>query len=77
MRDGHAPLTVEERMKAMAESGPAAVVTDCKSLYDSVNGSESSCVGLSDKRAAIEVLAAKQALATNGIGVRWVHSHAQ
>eukprot|EP00969_Alexandrium_andersonii_P045890 2013621-Alexandrium_andersonii.AAC.1 len=25
----------------------------------------------------IEVLAAKQALATNGIGVRWVHSHAQ
>jgi hypothetical protein len=53
------------------------LVTDCKSLYDAVTGSESRALGLSDKRAAIECMAFKEGLDAMNAVLRWVHSHAQ
>ena len=62
----------------MIRTGPESVlVTDCKSLYDAVTGSESSALGLSDKRAAIECMAFKQGITECDAVLRWVHSHAQ
>ena len=64
----------------MIRTGPEGVlVTDCKSLDDAVtgSGSESSALGLSDKRAAIECMAFKQGITECGAVLRWVHSHAQ
>ena len=56
---------------------PGVLILDCKSLYDSVKSSESSALGMSDKRAAIEALALKRALASTNTWIRWVHSEAQ
>ena len=56
---------------------PGVLILDCKSLYDSVKSSESSALGMSDKRAAIEALALKRALAATNTWIRWVHSEAQ
>ena len=62
----------------MIRTGPESVlVTDCKSLYDAVTGSESSALGLSDKRASIECMAFKQGTTECDAVLRWVHSHAQ
>ena len=52
-------------------------VIDCKSLYDSVVTSESSALGLADKRAAIECLAFKEGLRDMGATLQWAHSAAQ
>ena len=41
---------------------PGVLILDCKSLYDSVKSFESSALGMSDKRAAIEALALKRAV---------------
>lgn len=55
---------------------PGVLIADCKSIYDSINRSESSCLGMSEKRTAIEALAFKQTNASTHTPVRWVHSHA-
>ena len=56
---------------------PGALVLDCKSLFDSVGRSESSALGMSDKRAAIEALSLKRSVTATGTQLRWVHSEAQ
>eukprot|EP00971_Amphidinium_carterae_P058184 1150850-Amphidinium_carterae.2 len=52
-------------------------ITDCRSLYDSVNQQESSTLGLSEKRSAIEVLALRETIKPANIELRWVHSGRQ
>ena len=55
----------------------AALVVDCRGVYDALAGSSSSCLGLKDKKSGLEALALKQRLVECGTMVRWYHSAAQ
>eukprot|EP00969_Alexandrium_andersonii_P261229 11548831-Alexandrium_andersonii.AAC.1 len=50
---------------------------DCRGVFDAVAKSESSGLGLKDKRAALEALALRQAMAQLHTALRRCHSHAQ
>ena len=56
---------------------PAALVVDCRGVYDALARSSSSCLGLEDKKSGMEALALKQSLVECGEIVRWCHSAAQ
>ena len=56
---------------------PAAVVTDCRGVYDALSRSASSCLGLKDKKSGLEALAVKQSLINLKTALRWCHSFAQ
>ena len=56
---------------------PGILILDCKSLYDSVNRSESSALGMKDKRTAIEALALRSAVMATNTSLKWSHSEAQ
>ena len=43
----------------------AVAITDCKSLYDALEKNESLGLGLSEKRASIEVMATRQQMRAN------------
>ena len=60
-----------------ARQVPSCLVTDCRGVYDALEKSESSGVGLKDKRAGLEALALRQSMALTGTALRWCHSHAQ
>ena len=49
----------------------ACATTDCKSLYDTLEQSESLGLGLSEKRTSIEVAAARQQMRATGIRTSW------
>lgn len=66
-----------QRTANLKECAPAHVITDCKSIYDAINVNTSACLGLSDKRAAVEAKAMKEAFENSPNTLRWVHSHAQ
>ena len=55
----------------------AYVVTDCKSLYDALEKSESAGVGLAEKRSSMEVTATRETMRETGITTRWVNSDRQ
>ena len=55
----------------------ACTISDCKVLYDSLNGNSSAGCGMAEKRSAIEVLALRQRITQSQTEVRWVHSHAE
>ena len=52
---------------------PAALVVDCRGVYDALARSSSSCLGLKDKKSGLEALA----LVECGTMIRWCHSAAQ
>ena len=56
---------------------PAALVVDCRGVYDALARSSSSCLGLEDKKSGLEALALKQSLVECGTVIRWCHSAAQ
>ena len=56
---------------------PAALVVDCRGVYDALARSSSSCLGLKDKKSGLEALALKQSLDECGTRIRWCHSAAQ
>jgi len=56
---------------------PACLVTDCKSLYDAVERSQSTGLQLSERRTSIEVLACRERLEATKMHVRWVNSDRQ
>ena len=56
---------------------PAAVVTDCRGVYDALARSASSCLGLKDKKSGLEALAIRQSLINLKTTLRWCHSFAQ
>eukprot|EP00959_Pyramimonas_sp_CCMP1952_P210607 4407428-Pyramimonas_sp.AAC.1 len=70
-------LKGDERNESTRDDPQSALVTDCRSLYDAVKGSESSALGFSDKRSAIERMASKRGINECGAEFSWVHSHAQ
>ena len=56
---------------------PAALVVDCRGVYDALARSSSSCLALKDKKSGLEALALKQSLVECGTIIRWCHSEAQ
>ena len=55
----------------------AALVVDCRGVYDAMARSSSSYVGLKDKKSGLEALALKQSLVECETMIRWCHSAAQ
>ena len=53
------------------------VITDCKSLYDSVERQESAGLGLQEKRTAIELTAIRQVMKETNLSTKWVNSDRQ
>ena len=49
---------------------PCCLVLDCKALWDGLARSESSALGMRDKRVAIEALALKRGLASTSTDLR-------
>jgi hypothetical protein len=56
---------------------PGVLILDCKALWDGLARSESSALGMKDKRVAIEALALKRTLEATDTQLSWVHSLAQ
>ena len=56
---------------------PAALVVDCRGVYDALARSSSSFHGLKDKTSGLEAPALKQSLVECGTMIRWCHSAAQ
>ena len=56
---------------------PAALVVDCRGVYDALARSSSSCLGLKDKKSGQEALALKHSLVECGLMIRWCHSAAR
>ena len=52
------------------------MVMDCRGDFDALSKSESSGLGMRDKRAGLEALALRQSMATTTTTLRWCHSHA-
>ena len=55
---------------------PGALIMDCRGIFDALN-SESSGLGMKDKRSAVEALALRRAMNSTGTALRWCHSGAQ
>ena len=55
----------------------AALVVDCRGVYDALARSSSSCLGLEAKKSGLEALALKQVLVECGTMIRWCHPAAQ
>ena len=53
---------------------PAALVVDCRGVYDVLARSSSSCLGLKDKKSSLKALALKQSLVDCVTTTRWCHS---
>ena len=56
---------------------PAALVVDCRGVYDALARSSSSCLGPKDKKSGLEALALEQSLVECGTVIRWCHSATQ
>ena len=56
---------------------PAALVVECRGVYDALARSSSSCLGLKGNSSGLEALALKQGLVECGTTKRWCHSAAQ
>ena len=66
-----------KRWREYAGEVPAALVLDCRGVYDALARSSSSCLGLKDKKSGLEALALKQSLQNCNTALRWCHSAAQ
>ena len=71
--------TIDRRRadSVLATFQQAHAITDCKSLYDALERSESAGLGLSEKRTAIEVTATREIMRDTGVTTRWVNSDRQ
>jgi len=63
--------------KAIAEICPSPLITDCKSLFDAVERSQSTGLNLSERRSSIEVMACRERMKLLDIHMRWVNSDRQ
>ena len=55
---------------------PAAHVIDARCVYDALARSESSTLGLRDKKSGLEALSLKQSVSSSRTALRWTHSKA-
>ena len=56
---------------------PGALVLDCRGVFDALDKSESSALGMRAKRSAIEALALKKGMSLSKTSLRWCRSGAQ
>ena len=56
---------------------PGALVMDCRGVFDALDKSESSALGMKDERSALEALALKRGMALPHTSLLWCHSGAQ
>ena len=63
--------------KHIAEICPSVLVTDCKSLYDAVERSQSTGLNLAERRTSIEVLSCRERLHATSMELKWVNSDRQ
>ena len=73
-KDGIYLCRPDEVLRLLPES---CAITDCKSLFDALEKSESLGLGLSEKRTSIEVTATRQQMRATGIKTKWVNSDRQ
>ena len=66
-----------QNWQSEARQIPAALVVDCRGVFDALARSSSSCLGLKDKKSGLEALALKQSLVECGPMILWCHSAAQ
>ena len=66
-----------QNWRSEARQIPAALVVACRGVYDALATSQSSCLGLKDKRSGLEVLALTPSLVECGTMICWCHSPAQ
>ena len=52
----------------------AALLVDCRVVYDALARSSSSCLGLKDKKSGLEAFALKHSIFECGTMIRWCHS---
>ena len=71
------PIDLRKADQVLSLLPKAHVITDCKSLYDALEKSESAGLGLAEKRTAIEVTATRETMRETGITTRWVNSDRQ
>ena len=50
---------------------------DCWGVFDALSKSESSCLGMKEKRTGLEAMAVKRSLSATRTSLRWCHSDAQ
>jgi len=62
---------------AVATVCPSVLVTDCKSLYDAVERSQSTGLNLAERRTSIEVLSCRERLHATQMQLKWVNSDRQ
>ena len=62
---------------AIATVCPSVLVTDCKSLYDAVERSQSTGLNLAERRTSIEVLSCRERLHATKMELKWVNSDRQ
>ena len=55
----------------------SSLIMDCRGVFDALTRTESSGLGLRDKRAGLEALALRQSMERTRTVLRWCHSHAQ
>ena len=56
---------------------PGVLILDARGVYDALSRSESTCLGLRDRRSGFEALALKRNMQATGCLLRWAHSDAQ
>ena len=66
-----------QNWQSEARQIPAALVVDCRGVYDALARPSPSCLGFKDKKSGLEALALKQSLVECGTMIRWCHSAAQ
>ena len=71
---GAFPLKQWTRTCAMI---PGVLILDARGVYDALSRSESTCLGLRDRRSGFEALALKRNMQDTGCLLRWAHSDAQ
>ena len=66
-----------QNWQSEARQIPAALLVDCRGVYDALARSSSSCLGLKDKKSGLQALALERSLVESGTMIRWCHSAAQ
>ena len=61
------PIDLRKADQVLSFLPKAHVITDCKSLYDALEKSESAGLGLAEKRTAIEVTATRETMRETGL----------
>ena len=75
---GRAPSSLRVDQDDILSKAPlSCLITDCKSLFDAVNRSQSMGLGVNRTRTAIEALSIKHIIDLTSVQAKWVNSDRQ